>query len=184
MGERRPQLRPARGCSKTSRRLGSNYDTVVSERVAISVPPIVSEELFAAVQEQLAANQRLGRERRRGARYLLQGLVACSCCGYAYYGKAVSRSSAKGKTRYAYYRCVGTDAYRFGGQRICQNTQARTDLLDEAVWGDVKELLRDPQLLRQEYERRLQTPSEDAFRARTLRQQAQSAKSAISRLTP
>jgi site-specific DNA recombinase len=182
VGERRPQLRPARGRSKTSRRAGSTYDTSAAEQVAITVPAIISEELFAAVQEQLTANQQLGRERRRGARHLLQGLVTCGCCHYAYYGKPVSRSSAKGKTQYAYYRCVGTDAYRFGGQRVCRNTQVRTDMLDEAVWRDVQELLRDPQLLRQEYERRLQTPSEDASRERTLRQQEQSAQRAVSRL--
>ncbi len=182
VGERRPQLRPARGRSKVSRRAGSSYDTSVSEQVAITVPAIVSEELFAAVQEQLSANQQLGRERRRGARHLLQGLVCCGCCRYAYYGKPVSRASAKGKTHYAYYRCVGTDAYRFGGQRVCQNKQVRTDLLDEAVWRDVQELLRDPQVLQREYERRLQTPSEDASRERTLRHQEQSAQRAVSRL--
>lgn len=182
VGERRPQLRPARGRSKTSRRAGSTYDTSAAEQVAITVPAIIGEELFAAVQEQLTANQQLGRERRRGARHLLQGLVTCGCCRYAYYGKPVSRSSAKGKTCYAYYRCVGTDAYRFGGQRVCQNTQVRTDLLDEAVWRDVQELLRDPQLLRQEYERRLQTTSEEASRERTLRQQEQAAQRAVSRL--
>lgn len=48
----------------------------------------------------------------------MQGLLECECCGYAYYGKQVSRSSAKGKVPYAYYRCVGTDAYRFGGKRV------------------------------------------------------------------
>ncbi|MCC7419907.1 MAG: recombinase zinc beta ribbon domain-containing protein [Planctomycetaceae bacterium] len=108
--------------------------------------------------------------------------MTCGCCNYAYYGKPVSRSSAKGKVRYAYYRCVGTDAYRFGGQRVCQNKQVRTDMLDEAVWRDVQELLRDPQLLRAEYERRLEAPSEDVTRERSLRQQAQSAQRTVSRL--
>ena len=71
-------------------------------------------------------------------RYLLQGLLVCGQCGYAYYGKPLSRSASKGKPRdYAYYRCVGCDAYRFGGQRICKNKQCRTDQLDKAVWTDV-----------------------------------------------
>jgi site-specific DNA recombinase len=35
-----------------------------------------------------------------------------------------------GKVRYAYYRCTGSDAYRFGGQRLCWNKQVRTDVLD------------------------------------------------------
>jgi hypothetical protein len=44
----------------------------------------------------------------------------------------VSRAAAKGKVPYAYYRCTGSDAYRFGGQRLCWNKQVRTDLLDGA----------------------------------------------------
>lgn len=51
-----------------------------------------------------------------------------------------------GKPRnYAYYRCIGTDAYRFGGQRVCSNTQVRTDLLESAVWLEVRQLLENPQ---------------------------------------
>ncbi|MBP0625547.1 recombinase family protein, partial [Cupriavidus sp. LEh25] len=56
---------------------------------------------------------------------------------------------------YADYRCVGTDAYRFGGERICDNLQVRTDKLDELVWQQVVELLRQPDRLKTEYERRL-----------------------------
>ncbi len=96
------------------------------------------------------------RQRRRGARYLLQGLVCCKACGYAYYGKPISTRTSRGKPRhYAYYRCTGTDAYRFGGQRICDNGQVRTDLLEEAVWQEVCSLLENPRRLEQEYRRRL-----------------------------
>ena len=93
-------------------------------------------------------------------RYSLQGLVQCQHCGYAYYGKRISPSARKGKPRaYAYYRCLGTDAYRFGGERICQNTQVRTDLLDVAVWREVSTLLAHPERLAEEYRRRLHPES-------------------------
>jgi site-specific DNA recombinase len=86
----------------------------------------VNEALFEAVAEQLAENRRRARQRQRGARYLLQGLLVCKHCGYALYGKPVSPAAAQGKKRrYAYYRCSGMDAYRFGGQRICWNKQVR-----------------------------------------------------------
>jgi site-specific DNA recombinase len=134
----------------------SRYDTP-ERATAIAVPALVSEELFAAVTEQLDENRRRQRQGKRGARYLLQGLLACQCCGYAYYGKQISLRAAKGKKRdYAYYRCTGTDAYRFGGERVCQNKQVRTDLLEEAVWADVCALLKDPGRIEAEYERRLQ----------------------------
>jgi len=42
-----------------------------------------------------------------------------------------------------FYRCIGTDAYRFGGQRVCHNKQVRTDVLEVAVWEDVCSLLNE-----------------------------------------
>ena len=86
--------------------------------------------------------------------YLLQGLLQCQHCGYAYYGERLSSSARQGKPRaYASYRCLGTDAYRFGGERVCQNTQVRTDLLDVAVWQEVCTLLAYPERLAEEYRR-------------------------------
>lgn len=99
-GPRRPQLRTPRGRSTTPRRSGSTYATDPSEQISIPVPAIVSEELFDAVQEQLTENRLRGRERKRSAGYLLQGLLECEGCGYAYYGKKISRKSAKGKVPY------------------------------------------------------------------------------------
>lgn len=76
--------------------------------------------------------------------------------GYASYGKAISPSGRKHHERsYAYYRCIGADAYRFGGVRLCSNKQLRTDLADEAVWEEVCRLLSHPERLEQEYRRRL-----------------------------
>ena len=154
-GPLRPRLRNQRGKPVQPRSGCSTYDTEPEEQIPISVPAIIDESLFAAVAEQLEENKRNGRQRKRGARYLLQGLVVCQQCGYAYYGKPLSRSAGKGKKRdYAYYRCIGTDANRFGGQRVCWNKQCRTDLLDKAVWEDVSSFLEDPQRLKAEYERR------------------------------
>jgi site-specific DNA recombinase len=145
--------------------------------LAISVPPLIDPALFAAVQDQLAENRQHARQRQRGARYLLQGLVVCARCGYAYYGKPVSRAQAPGgPRRYAYYRCLGTDAYRFGGERVCTNTQVRTDRLDAAVWQEVRRLLEQPQRLEQEYRRRLEAPPPDASVADLTAVQAQRSK--------
>jgi site-specific DNA recombinase len=113
------------------------------------------------VQEQLEENRKLARQRRRGASYLLQGLIVCGHCHYAYYGKKVSKSAAKGGQQYAYYRCIGTDAYRFGGERLCDNKQVRTSQLDDLVWQQVVALLQHPERLRQEYEQRLQRLEQD-----------------------
>ena len=164
-GPRRPRLRPLRGKKTQSRRAVAVYDTAETDRIAIAVPALVDENLFAAVAEQLQENRRRCRTRRRGACYLLQGLLVCGTCGYAYYGKPVSQASRKGQTRdYAYYRCVGTDAYRFGGQRVCSNGQGRTDLLDKAVWDDACALLADPERVRREHERRRRSKNRNGSR--------------------
>jgi site-specific DNA recombinase len=148
--------RPVRGGNEHPRRAHGLFDVPATEWIRVPVPAIVDTPVFDAVQGQLAENRQRNRQSARGARYLLQGLVVCRMCGYAYYGKLVSLRAAKGKRRdYAYYRCCGSDAYRFGGQRLCLNTQVRTDRLDEAVWQEVELLLRDPARIATEYERRL-----------------------------
>ncbi len=58
------------------------------------------------------------------------------------------------------------DAYRFGGNRICDNKQVRTSVLEEAVWEDVSDLLRDPQRIQKEYQRRLTDDSHERSLAR------------------
>jgi site-specific DNA recombinase len=156
IGERLPQLRPQRGQAEQPRKAYSVYATPIEEQAFIPVPAIVSEELFDAAAEQLAENKKRNRQGRRGAKYLLQGLLRCACCGYSYYGKPSRGGRANGKTRrYTYYRCIGMDAYRFGGNRICDNKQVRTSVLEEAVWEDVSDLLRAPERLQKEYQRRL-----------------------------
>jgi site-specific DNA recombinase len=148
-------VRPQKHSAETPKKPYSVERTKREDWIEIPVPAIISEELFLAVRHQLDENRKRARQRRRGAAYLLQGLTVCGHCHYAYYGKKVSSAASKGKKQYAYYRCIGTDGYRFGGQRICDNPQVRTDRLDDLVWGQVVDILRHPERLKKEYERRL-----------------------------
>ena len=158
-GALKPQrLRPQRGRPEVPRRPISRVDTPSEDQILIAVPGLVSADLFETVAAQLEENRQRRRDRPRGGRWLLQGLVVCKRCGYGCYGKPVSRAWAKGKVPYAYYRCTGSDAYRFGGQRLCGNKPVRTDVLDAAVWEDVRRLLSEPERIRAEYQRRLQRP--------------------------
>jgi site-specific DNA recombinase len=155
-GTLRPRLRAQRNRSLQPRRAYSTYDQPAANWLPIPVPALVDEALFNAVQEQFEENRRCARQRQRGAKYLLQGLLVCAGCGYAYYGKSISSRARQGHNRtYAYYRCVGSEAYRFGGQRVCHNTQVRTDRLEPAVWQAVCQLLADPHRVAAEYQRRL-----------------------------
>src|SRR3954470_2976571 len=158
------QLRPQRGRPDYPRRPASRVDTSSEDQIFISVPGLVSEELFGAVRAQLEENRRRRRDRPGRGRYLLQGLIVCKRCGYGCYGKTVNRTTSRGKVPHAYYRCTGSDAYRFGGQRLCWNKQVRADVLDGAVWEDVRHLLSEPGRVRAEYERRARGPEAGADR--------------------
>jgi len=183
VGPMQPKLRPQRGDPAQPRRAVSTRDVPEEQWLYIPVPPLVSEALFETTQTQLEENRQRARQRKRGARYLLQGLLVCAQCQYAYYGKAVSNKSAKGKKRdYAYYRCIGTDAYRFGGERICDNLQVRTDKLDEWVWQEVCALLAEPQRLQQEYQRRLDKPGRDSEDLTTTQAQLSKVRQGLARL--
>jgi len=78
LGPRKPALRPQRGHERSQRHY-SVYPVPEEEQEHISVPAIVSEDLFAAVQDRLVENKKHSRQRKRGARYLLQGLIQCQC---------------------------------------------------------------------------------------------------------
>lgn len=160
-GKLKPHVRPQKHSAQTPKKPYSTHRTDQDTWIAIPVPPLVSEELFRTVQHQLDENRRRARIGSRGACYLLQGLTVCGHCHYAYYGKKISPSTAKGKRQYAYYRCIGTDAYRFGGERICDNMQVRTQRLDDVVWDQVRETIKNPARLKKEYEKRLTKMEDD-----------------------
>ena len=147
-----PRLRAPRGRPAQSRRGYSPRLVPEAAWISVPVPALVDEATFAAAQQQLEENRRRARIPLKGSRYLLQGLIVCACCGYAYYGRT-------NDPRNAYYRCSGSDASRWGGTRICGNRELRMDSLDQAVWGEVGRLLQEPHRVEQEYRQRLQPPS-------------------------
>jgi len=161
-GKLKPRVRPQKHSAETPKNPYSTQRTARDAWIEIPVPPLVSEELFQAVQHQLDENRKRARIGSRGACYLLQGLTVCGHCHYAYYGKKISPSTAKEKHQYAYYRCIGTDAYRFGGERICDNKQVRTQRLDDVVWRQVLDAIKNPKRLKKEYENRLTKMEGDA----------------------
>ena len=182
VGERRPRLRPIRGKPEQPRHAKSRFKGTTEDQITILVPAIVSAGLFDAAAQQLAENRKHNRQRQRGPSYLLQGLLECGCCGYAYYGKGSTRFAANPAAPYPYYRCLGMDASHFGGTRICQNKPLRLDRLDAAVWADVRTVLEHPEELRQEFERRLSGEPEADIDVAQLHKQMAAAQRSLSRL--
>jgi site-specific DNA recombinase len=52
---------------------------------------------------------------------------------------------------FRYYRCSGSDGYRFGGERICNNAQMQGEFLETSVWHEMCDLLAHPERLEHEY---------------------------------
>jgi site-specific DNA recombinase len=123
-----------------------------AEWIEIRVPALVDQSVFETVAQQLEENRLRARQAQRGARHLLQGLAVCQQCGYAYYGTLAYRS----RKEYGYYRCIGTEAYRFGGERKCANLPVYKDVLEDLVWQRVRGLLENTSQLEEEYRRRLE----------------------------
>jgi site-specific DNA recombinase len=53
---------------------------------------------------------------------------------------------------FIYYRCSGSDTYRFGGERICSNSQVQGAFLETTVWREVSNLLMNPEKIELEHE--------------------------------
>jgi site-specific DNA recombinase len=152
MGPKRPKIRTFKGQPAQPRIRGSHYHTEPHEQIEVPVPPIVDEETFRLAQERLVENRRRSRSAADGPRHLLQGLLVCSKCGRAL---VYHPSVAKGGRRYDYYRCTGLDTHQWRGTRICDSRAVKAADLEQAVWGDARDLLTDPQRLSREYQRRL-----------------------------
>ena len=121
------------------------------EWIEIPVPALVSEENFARAQELLQENK-VRSKRRTITPSVVQGLVSCQKCGYAF-SRTSTHSSAR---KIHYYKCIGSDSWRKLGGPVCDNARlVRQDLLDQIVWAEVIRLLEDPMLIQQELDRRL-----------------------------
>ncbi|MBX9703494.1 MAG: recombinase family protein [Silvanigrellaceae bacterium] len=155
IGPRLPRIRQQRHLTGQPKHNYSIFPVEKEKWIYIPVPAIIDEVIFEAVQKQIEENKKTARTRRNGATYLLQGLIVCRHCNYAFYGKPVQNKRGDKIDSYAYYRCIGTDGYRFNGNKICNNKQIRTDVLEIFVWEEVKFLLKNPVRILDEYERRI-----------------------------
>jgi site-specific DNA recombinase len=122
------------------------------EWTEIPVPAIVDAPTFDRVQARLAGNKRFAPRNSKLPASLLQGMAACTACGYAYY-RTSTRTTAR---KIYYYRCLGSDNYRYEGGRVCASPPVRADYLDQVVWEHITGLLADPALIRAEIGRRLE----------------------------
>src|SRR5215207_7881052 len=134
--------RPARGQPYRCRS-SSDDELIVLPDVA---PAIVSEEEFTAVQGRFTVNkQHAVRNNPHPERYLLRtGYVRCGYCGYALGASSPEKGRAPGRNYKERYVC---------GNLHCRKVTIATAPLDKAVWGLVRRVLTDPDVITREIAR-------------------------------
>jgi site-specific DNA recombinase len=143
--------RTARLAGRATPRHYTVIDRARQDWVEIPTPALVTEDTWGRVQRRLQDNKRFA-SRNSTDPSLLQGICACSGCGYAYYRTSTRTANKK----IYYYRCLGSDDYRYEHGRVCTNKPVRADYLDTVVWNHITALLADPALIRNEINKRLE----------------------------
>ncbi len=128
----------------------ARYDQPAEQWTFIPVPPLISEQTFELAQARLQENKRFSKRNTKELT-LLQGVLVCRECGYSCY-RTSTRTTNK---RISYYRCIGQDGWRHADGKVCTSRPVRADEIDPIVWGEVRQLLENPELVRAEIDRRL-----------------------------
>jgi site-specific DNA recombinase len=142
--------RTARLAGRSTPRHYTVIDRAREDWLEVPVPALVDQDTWARVQRRLADNKRYASRNSKNPS-LLQGICVCASCGYAYYRTSTRTTNKK----IYYYRCLGSDDYRYEHGRVCGNKPVRADYLDTVVWGHITGLLADPTLIRTEINNRL-----------------------------
>jgi len=110
---------------------GSGGKRPLEEHILISVPAIVSREMWELAQARRAYNSKIAK-RRTKHEYLIRGLIYCGC------GRVMV--GGKGK----YYYC--TRRYTpIGREEPCKEPLVSAGLIERVSWDCIMKFIRDPQ---------------------------------------
>lgn len=111
--------------------------------ITIPVPSIIEEDLYRIVQDKIAEAQHFA-SRNTKKPSILQGILVCGKCGASFYKK-------DRKNKHKYYNCYHNLDSK---SESCGNRSIRQTELDEYVWSWVISILKNPELIEKEIERR------------------------------
>jgi site-specific DNA recombinase len=137
---------PARGrrspLQSVGRKTGSHVVLPREQWLFVAtIPAIVTQEQFDAVQAKLAQNQQFATRHNTTHDYLLRGLVSCGVCQLGCVGRART-------PEYRYYVCRGkADPVQACRDEKCTARFIPARQLDELVWQDLGEVLMHPEIL-------------------------------------
>ena len=125
------------------------------EWISVSIPPIVSPELWQMANRALDKNVQMGRRNAKEP-YLLTGLIQCATCGHSYIGGRKRYIHKDGSvTQGRFYRCSSRSARakHISMEIGCVQGQIQCQVVDDAVWTSLCSTLLQPQILIDHLER-------------------------------
>jgi site-specific DNA recombinase len=127
------------------RRIGTRYvyTRERTEWLEISVPAIISREVFEAAQQQSQRNTRFSPRNRKHEYLFVGGRLRCGRCG-----ASMTAYSSKDTPR---YRCSSQFRHH-PNEPFCRGG-VRADKLEPTVWREIERRLNDPTLITAELER-------------------------------
>lgn len=117
------------------------------EWIPIEVPAIIEQETWDQAREQLQRNKERAPRNNKKFDYLLKGLLVCGCCQLRMHGHAGIPA-----TRIRRYLCSHKESHHAGAK--CPNRTVQAEMIEDLVWQAVSELLRNPQVLLEQYKQR------------------------------
>ena len=118
------------------------------EWIAIPVPAIIDQETWELARKQLRLNRERAPRNNKKHDYLLKGLLVCGHCQLRMLGHAGNSVSRRRR-----YLCSHKETLRVNPEP-CPGRTVLAETIEELVWHSVSELLRDPQLLMEQYQLR------------------------------
>jgi len=114
-------------------------DKMPKDAIKIKVPRIVSNAVWQSANDHRKHNRHLQPQKREPS--LLQGLITCGVCGYAFMVQETPTRKA--------YSCRGRlKANHPDGSRKCAVSIIKADWLEEKVWSRIEEIINDPNKLK------------------------------------
>jgi len=113
--------------------------------IAISVPAIISEEIFEAAQRISRQHSKWSARRAEAGHWLLRGLIKC---GHCHVTVSCHKMRGRRETVHRYYYCANHDPLRAKGEhRRCPERNIRADELDTFVFEQLRVAMLRPQML-------------------------------------
>jgi len=174
--QRRSPIQPSKRGERRSHTLTPREQWVEVARIEA----IVSEQEYEIVQKKLVLNKQMASRNNKSHEYLLRALVSCGKCKLACVGRVAARG-------HAYYRCQGKNHWAYSRREDkCDSRLIPVSQLDELVWRDLCEVIKNPEMIRRALERAHAgnwLPQQLRSRLATLHKGQASLKQQVERLT-